>query len=237
MILKCIIFNKNSNKIKIYLKMFKYLNPIYKTHRRTTINSNAKMTFFSNLNNNALRVAVNTDLKNNNLSKIPSKNFFSKLFNKEKTQEGEKSKSEVNLKDFKYQDKDGKLNSNNNEANEGEYNFSYNTETDRNSNYGENEIDEVSKNPEESLNATFSKEFLKIDNTSNKKAKQTKIFDADRNFSKLAKLIEFNLIRSTPSIVNQYDNLNFEADLAIFVKEMKSLGFDNQLLRSIFRKK
>ena len=221
--------------------MFKYLNPIFKTHRRITINNNAKMTFFSNLNNNALRVAVNTNLKNNNLSKISSKisskNFFSKLFNKEKTQEGEKSKSEVNLKDFKYQDKDGKLNSNINEANEGEYNFSYNTETDRNSNYGENEIDEVSKNPEESLNATFSKEFLKVDYTSNKKSKQTRIFDADRNFSKLANLIEFNLIRSTPSIVNQYDNLNFEADLASFVKEMKSLGFDNQLLRSIFRKK
>jgi len=217
--------------------MFKYLNPIFKTHRRITINNNAKMTFFSNLNNNALRVAVNTNLKNNNLIKISSKNFFSKLFNKEKTQEGEKSKSEVNLKDFKYQDKDGKLNSNINEANEGEYNFSYNTETDRNSNYGENEIDEVSKNPEESLNATFSKEFLKVDYTSNKKSKQTRIFDADRNFSKLANLIEFNLIRSTPSIVNQYDNLNFEADLASFVKEMKSLGFDNQLLRSIFRKK
>lgn len=220
--------------------MFKYLNPISKSLKRIIINNNANMTFISSINNNSLKATFNNNILNNNLMKIQNKNIFSKLFNKDKTQDSEKSKSEDKLKDLKYQDKDGKLNINKNEANQGEYNFSYNTETDKNSNYAENETDELSNNPEESLYATFSKEFLKVDSVSTtvlKKVKQTQVFDSESNFSKLANLVEFNLLHSTPTIVSQYQDLNFEADLAAYVKEMKSLGFSNQLLRSIFRKK
>lgn len=218
--------------------MFKYLNPISKSLKRITINNNANMNFISYISNNSLKATFNPTLGNNNLVKIQNKNIFSKLFNKDKTQEAEKTTNEDKLKDLKYQDKNGKLNSNKNEANQGEYNFSYNTETDKNAYYEENEIDEVSNNPEESLDATFSKEFLKIDSVSTKKkVKEVQIFDSETNFVRLAKLIEFNLPHSTPSIVNQYQSLNFETDLNSYVKEMKNLGFSNQLLRSIFRKK
>lgn len=219
--------------------MFKYLNPIAKSLKRMTINNNTKMSFISHINNNCLKTKFIPFLGNNNVMKIQNKNIFSKLFNKDKTQEADKSKNEDKLKNLKYQDKDGKINSNNTEANQGEYSFSYNTETDKSVNYDENDIDDVSKNPEESLDATFSKEYLKIERVSanNKKIKQTQITDSENNFVRLAKLIEFKLPLSTPSIVNQYQSLRFEADLASFIKEMKNLGFTNQLLRSIFRKK
>lgn len=223
--------------------MFKYLNPISKSLKRININNSVNMTFISYLNNKSSRNTIYSNSQTYSLNKISNKNIFSKFFNKEKNKEEDNSKSEVKtIKDLRYQDKDGKLNSNIEEANEGEYNFSYNTETDRTSNYGENDIDEVPNNPEESLEATFSKEFLNMENisTNQKKIKQSRTFhstDTDNNFIKFAKLIEYNLAHSTPSIVNQYENLNFEKDLASFVNEMNSLGFSNQLLRSIFRKK
>jgi hypothetical protein len=218
--------------------MFKYLNPITKSLKRININNNANITFITNINNYVLKASFSQNFKNKNLMTIHSKNIFSKIFNKDKTQEADKLKYDDKLKDLKYQDKDGRLNSNN-QANQGEYNFSYNTETDKNTNYGENDIDELSNNPEESLDATFSRQFLKVETvlTNNKKLQQKKSFDSNSNFTKLAHLIEFNLVHSTPSILNQYQNLNFEADLVNYVEEMKSLGFNNRLLRSIFRKK
>jgi len=219
--------------------MFRYLNPFCKSLKRVTINNNRSINFISYTNINSLKITTIPFLENNSLMKIHNKNFFSKFFNKDKTQEADKSKNEDNLKSLKYQDKDGKIYSNVGEANQGEYSFSYNTETDKNANYDENDIDAFSNNPEESLDATFSKENIKVERVTavNKKDKQTNISDSDNNFVKLAKLIEFKLPLSTPSIVNQYQSLNFQTDLAPYIKEMKNLGFTNQLLRSIFRKK
>ncbi len=183
---------------------------------------------------------TDSETTSNNVYRITNKKIFSKLFGKEKKENiDEVDKKNVNLEKLNFQDKDGNINKDAKEANSGEFNFSYNTETDKSLNYEENQNEEVSKKPDESIEFTFSRDFLKVENSFIKNSnKSNKIeLNADSNFKKLAALIEFKLTHATPKIVNQYDNLDFQKDLISIINEMKNIGFNNELLRSIFRKK
>jgi len=239
-----LLLNNNFKTKKYFItKMFNYRNTIsnsFQTINQLYLKNSFKKNLFCLNINNKTKHFPNKNNFNNNVIKFYQKNIFSKIFNNNKKNNIEETiKKGVKLEDLKFQDEDGNLNTDKMKANSGEYNFSYNTETDKTTNYEDSIINDSLNNPEQSLNSTFSKEFLKVDKNFKAESKQKlKYSDRDENnFSRLANLIDYELSHASPSLVNQYESLDFKEDLEKYVNEMHNLGYNNELLRSIFRKK
>lgn len=162
-------------------------------------------------------------LKNKCLIKtnLSNKNFFKKIFQKK-----EDPKTENLQKDFKYLDSNGNtiLNENSQKPIEGQYDFSHETEMNPENEEFEDKI-------------SFSVEDIKVEDIGFKQSITKKSVSNESNIEKFANLINVKLEFVSNFQSARYEKLNFEEDLVNLISQMKEFGFDDRLIKSIFRKK
>lgn len=247
--------------------MFKYLNPRINSLSRQANKNNLKKILFTSKNfrfssiNNSMYSKAYSSFDINTIYKAPKKNIFSKIFNRQKdkkTEETDKdaldkdlktTKNSIDTDNLKFQDKSGQiiLNKENSNVNNGEYHFSYQTEA-KLDNFNEQDAKNLSEeelfNPGFELDKTFSRHNLRIDNFIEDKKELERVSQEQKkeeltsnNFTKLAAYFDYKLTHIAQIMVEKYNQLNFNNDIMPFIKQMNELGFDNNLLKSIFRKK
>ncbi len=219
--------------------MYKYLKLSVKNTNSNLVNQKLNKFFFSLLSNNANKANIQATFFNNGIIKVQNKNIFSKFFNKDKNEE-ESDEKKINIDNLRLQDKRGKFSEGDQERkpSEGEYNFSHNTEIDYANENEDAQFEESDLNPENSVKFTFSKKFLQVEENKFKKTSESvKEETEENNFNKLANLIDFKLNFTSQHLIKKYNSLNFQEEILPVIQKLRDLGFDNNLLRSIFRKK